>query len=216
MIKVERSQPAPKSLAIEKLKSNGSYTKPDVVERLKQDFNNKCYICELKNLQDPQVEHLLPKHKYPEKKFDWSNLFWVCSHCNSIKNQDKYDDGIIDCCIEDPELLLDFIYNNNEIKVNAIDEHNMRANLTAELIYETFNKKNTGIRIAKCEMRIRELQEEMNILFGLINKYLNTHSSLNEKKLIASLRKESAFASFKRAYIRKILDNFPILKSLVY
>ena len=31
---------------------------PDVIERLEKDFNNKCYICEMKELQDPNVEHL--------------------------------------------------------------------------------------------------------------------------------------------------------------
>lgn len=60
MVKVERSSPAPKSLEIEKQKSNGSYNKSDVVERLAKDFHNKCYICEINKLQDPQVEHLRP------------------------------------------------------------------------------------------------------------------------------------------------------------
>ena len=97
MVKVERSFPAPSSLAVEAVKKNGSYEKPDVVERLRQDFHNKCYICELKELQDPQVEHLMP-HKngrYPERKYDWNNLFWACGHCNNVKNQNKYDAGIV-------------------------------------------------------------------------------------------------------------------------
>ena len=50
--------PAPKSLFTEKAKANGSYEKTDVVEQLRKDFHNKCYICEIDNLQDPQVEHL--------------------------------------------------------------------------------------------------------------------------------------------------------------
>ena len=43
---------------------------PDVVKQLKEDFHNKCYICELSELQDAQVEHLLPHFdgKYPERK----------------------------------------------------------------------------------------------------------------------------------------------------
>lgn len=68
---VERSFPAPESLAIEAQKASGSYEKDDVVERLRKDFHDKCYICEINNLQDPQVEHLLP-HKsgrFPESKF---------------------------------------------------------------------------------------------------------------------------------------------------
>jgi len=36
MVKVERSTPAPESLAVEKTKADGKYDKPDVVERLKK------------------------------------------------------------------------------------------------------------------------------------------------------------------------------------
>ena len=74
MVKVERSYPAPESLAA---KSSGKYDEPDVIERLKQDFHDKCYICEMKGLQDPVVEHLLPhrRGKYLDRKFDWDNLF---------------------------------------------------------------------------------------------------------------------------------------------
>lgn len=58
MVKIERSFPAPDSLESEAKKVSGSYEQPDVVSRLRKDFHDKCYICELKNLQDPQVEHL--------------------------------------------------------------------------------------------------------------------------------------------------------------
>lgn len=54
MVKVERSFPAPASLALESQKANGSYSMPDVVKQLKEDFHNKCYICELNELQDAQ------------------------------------------------------------------------------------------------------------------------------------------------------------------
>ena len=40
MVKVERSFPAPASLALESQKANGSYSMPDVVKQLKEDFHN--------------------------------------------------------------------------------------------------------------------------------------------------------------------------------
>ena len=58
MIKVDRTFPAPKSLETEAKKKNGSYTEKDVVDQLLRDFRKKCYICEINDLQDPQVEHL--------------------------------------------------------------------------------------------------------------------------------------------------------------
>ena len=60
MVKIERSLLAPPSLAIEAKKANGSCTQQDVIDQLKHDFHDKCYICELSNLSDPNVEHLPP------------------------------------------------------------------------------------------------------------------------------------------------------------
>ena len=149
MIKVERSPEAPASLAVE-AKKNGSYRKADVIEQLEKDFNGKCYICEIKPVQDPQVEHRLPHHNrsMPERVFDWNNLFYSCSHCNSIKNSKKYEEGIIDCCVRDPEDLLDFQVIENHVVVVAKNEADTEAARTAELIEEVFNSTSTGIRKA--------------------------------------------------------------------
>ena len=159
MVKVERSFPAPASLAVEAQKVKGSYSMPDVVKQLKEDFHNKCYICELSELQDAQVEHLLPHFdgKYPERKFDWNNLFWSCGHCNNVKNQRIYDEGIIDCCKDAPEESIIFRLQGNEIDVHAVNNENRQAALTAKLITEVFNLKNTGMRVYKSDFRFQEL-----------------------------------------------------------
>lgn len=214
MVRVERSQPAPKSLAIEALKVNGSYKEQDVTDRLREDFHDKCYICELKVLQDPEVEHRLP-HKnglYPERKFDWNNLFWACRHCNGVKNKDKYDMGIIDCCHEDPEERISFSLIGDDIAIKALDKDDAVAKLTAELIYETFNQKNTGIRRAACENRMNALKETMNSFYRELEKYKNDpDSKYNIRMMSALLRTDSAFAAFKRGYIRQRQSEYPEL-----
>ena len=85
---------------MESKKKNGSYREQDVIEQLANDFHEKCYICEIKPVQDPQVEHRLPHHNrsFPTRVFDWNNLFYSCSHCNSVKNNSRYEEGIIDYC----------------------------------------------------------------------------------------------------------------------
>lgn len=211
MVKIERTFPAPKSLEIEAKKVSGSYKEPDVVEQLKSDFHNKCYLCEIDNLQDPQVEHLLPHMdgKYPERKFDWNNLFWACGHCNSVKNQRKYDVGIIDCCKEEPEDLLFFKFENGEVQIYAINQENAKAVLTAQLIVEIFNLKNTGMRVYKSEMRVQELNLEMNKLYDTLEEMQeNPESKFVLRKVKALLRRESRFAAFKRNYVR---EKFPQL-----
>jgi uncharacterized protein (TIGR02646 family) len=214
MVKVDRTFPAPESLERESKKKTGSYTEPDVVEQLKKDFHNKCYICEINELQDPQVEHLLPHMdgKYPERKFDWNNLFWSCGHCNNVKNQRKYDKGIIDCCKEDPEELIYFGLLNEATQIYARDKENEKAILTAQLVTEVFNLKNTGMRTYKSDQRFQELNQEMNKLYDALEEMNeNPESKFVLRKLKALLRRESKFAAFKRNYIRENQDRFPQL-----
>lgn len=211
MVKIERSFPAPSSLEVESKKLSGSYSEPDVTKQLQKDFHDKCYICEMKGLQDPEVEHLLPHKngKYPERKFDWNNLFWSCGHCNKVKNQPKYDERILDCCKQDPEELIYFELQYDKVVVSAKNEDNINARLTATLVCEVFNIKNTGMRIYKSDMRLKELNKEMNILYKNLEELKrNPNSKIVLRKLKALLRKESQFAAFKRCYIRKNKDKF--------
>lgn len=215
MVKVVRSFPAPESLAEEAKKVNGKCDKPDVIERLKKDFHNKCYICEMKELQDPNVEHLLPhkKGKFLNRKFDWENLFWSCGHCNSVKNRDKYDVGIMDCCKQDPEQYLTFQLKSDRVVVIVIKLECEIYRRTAELITETFSLKNTGMRTYASDERLRLLQREMNVLYKQLEKLHNSPDSKCVVRTIGSLlRRESAFAAYKRCYVREHADQYPQLQ----
>jgi len=76
--------------------------------------------------------------------------------------------------------------------------------LTAELVYEVFNKKNTGMRIYRSDMRFHELNKEMNKLFDTLDELTVAPSSaFAHRKLQALIRRESRFAAFKRCYIRE-------------
>lgn len=211
MIKVERSYPAPVSLAIEKQKKKGKYDKEDVIKQLRKDFHDKCYICGLKELQDPQVEHLLPHKngKYPDRKFNWDNLFWSCGHCNGVKNQKIYEESILDCCKVDPESLLKFRMKDDGVEVICEDSSNVQACATAKLCQEVFNIQNTGMRVYKSEIRFEKLTKEMNLLYGVLGEWKQDQKSkVVLRKLKALLRKESQFAEFKRCYVREHADDY--------
>lgn len=206
MVKVERSFPAPHSLISERKKQNGLYNKADVVDRLIKDFNDKCYICELDKLQDPQVEHLRPHFNGENKdlKFDWNNLFLACGHCNGVKNQRKYDNHIIDCCVSDPEERIYFRLHNGNTEIVPIESQDYDAKMTAELVTEVFNMKNSGMRVYKSDLRFRELNKEMNKLYDTLDELGdNSNSVFALKKLKALIRRESRFAAFKRCYIKE-------------
>lgn len=166
-------------------------------------------------LQDPQVEHLLPHKngKYLDRKFDWNNLFWACGHCNNVKNQNKYDEGIIDCCKTDPEEVISFQLENENVHIFARDEKDKNSLLTAELVTEVFSLRNTSMRVYKSEMRFEALTEEMNKLYDSIEEFQNNPDSrVAKRKIKALLRKESRFAAFKREYIR---ENHPQYRQLL-
>ena len=209
MIKIERTSKIPKSL-----EEKRTYNDYDVVMQLKHDFHDKCYICGIKPVQDPEIEHLLPHKngKFPERMFDWNNLFWSCRHCNSIKNQQKYDETVLDCCQRDPEILIDFTLNGDTVFVQAKDETDIEAVVTAELVNEVFNKTNTGMRVHKCQVRVDELLKEMNALLDTLEKYkTNEHSIIVQRTLKGLLDRKSPFAEFKRNYVKSHQNRYPEL-----
>ena len=68
---------------------------------------------------------------------------------------------------------------------------------------EVFNKKNTGMRENKSQMRLNALLSEMNVFFDTLERYRNgDHSIIVKRTLKGFLDKKSMFAEFKRSYIK--------------
>lgn len=88
MISIEK-KPVPEEL--EKLvKDTKNYRHQVVVEKIKNNFNNKCYLCELKESTSINIEHFILHRGNEELKYKWSNLYFACGHCNGIKGH-RYD-----------------------------------------------------------------------------------------------------------------------------
>ncbi len=207
MIRVERSPIPPASLAVEANKINGSYRQPDVIKQLADDFHEKCYICEIKPVQDPQVEHRLPHHNRTilKRVFDWNSLFYSCSHCNSVKNSPKFEEAIIDCCSRDPEDVLNYYLLGSQVKVSVKDPTDREALLTAELIEEVFNTQSTGIRTEAGQVRLKELQTVMNTLYIQLDRYRKKPNNVRTiKTLCGLLDRTGKFSGFARSYVRRL------------
>ena len=128
----------------------------------------------------------------------------------------KYDEGIIDCCKQDPERYLHFHLIENTIVIDVSDKKDEIQNRTALLIMEVFSVKNTGMRTYTSDERLRLLQKEMNILYQQLKKLHNNPDSKVILRTICSLlRRESAFAAFKRCYVREYADKYPQLQKYV-
>lgn len=212
MVKIERTSQAPASLAKEEQKANGSYCQSDVIELLLHDFHEKCYLCEMNALQSIEVEHLRPHHNGQNKhlKFDWNNLFLSCPHCNAVKNQQKYENKILDCCLLDPEAVLTQELSDGHVHVSPRTQA-PEVLATAQLIEECFGLENTGIRTHECKVRIQALETVMTILFQQLSRYRSKRTPQVERTLRAMLSRQYKFAGFTRTYVRQHLDNYPEL-----
>lgn len=60
------------------------YRHKDIRSALENETHNKCAYCEakIKPSSFGDVEHILPKKKYPQNIFNWDNLTLACEVCN--------------------------------------------------------------------------------------------------------------------------------------
>lgn len=212
MIKIERSPIPPASLAKAK-ETNGSYAERDVIDQLYEDFYEKCYLCEIDELQSAEVEHLVAHGGDPELKYSWDNLFLSCRHCNSMKNNRKYASGVMDCCKVDPERHLEYAISEGRVVVESKDMESSSIK-TAELLMDCFEKRNTGIREHTCEVRVRALKTTMTLLYKTLNAYKN-NDKLALEVLKIMLSRSYRFAGFTRAYVRRNINTYPDLAPYV-
>ncbi|MDR0603116.1 MAG: HNH endonuclease [Bacteroidales bacterium] len=211
MVYLEKSQPAPASLAVEKQKTSGDYKKEDVLERLKNDFKNKCYLCELKAPTSINVEHFEPHKGDMDKKFDWNNLFLSCAHCNNTKlAQPKYD-NILNCTNkeDDVENRLKYIFISfpiERIDIVALDDSAKTQN-TKELLLAVYNGATPLKKLESANLRTHILNE-IGDFQQLLLTYFNDTVSVEEKRLLLSkicdhISRESHFTAFKRWIIKE-------------
>lgn len=63
------------------------YNKPQIKEALKKETKEKCAYCESKitHIYPGDIEHIIPKSKFPRLTFTWANLTLGCYWCNNKK-----------------------------------------------------------------------------------------------------------------------------------
>ncbi|MGQ7889305.1 hypothetical protein [Paenibacillus sp. WC2504] len=214
MIYISKSQPAPESLAIEKLKTSGAYNKPDVLLRLQADFHNKCYICETKNPTTINVEHFKSHKGNINLLFDWNNLFWACGHCNNLKN--KFFDNILNCTSDKDEIENNILYDYYPFPkcipvIKSIIEDEKHSS-TVSLLNAVYSGT-TKLKEIEAENIAENLYQEIRKFSNALDKYFEIPESdadqfdLEEKKELKNyikrqLKSSSAFSAFKRHIIK--------------
>ena len=210
MLFFEKSQPAPKCLEKEKRKKDGDYKCGDVLERLKNDFKNKCYICEQKGPLSINVEHFIPHEgKDNDLKFSWENLFWSCAHCNSIKSN-KYK-NLLNCTNNDDrvEERLKYkidLHSPEGIEIESLDKEEKTQN-TKELLVNVYFGNTIQKQFEAHNLRKRIFKEIIEF-HEILLEYIHDDDIEDEykKNLLSKIKRhlniESAFVSFKRWMIR--------------
>lgn len=196
MIRIRKHNDAPASLA-----KQSSWANEDVVGQLKIDQYGKCYLCERVQITDFQVEHHKSRTNFPELTFEWTNLFWGCSYCNSKKSS-SFDNLLnpIEHNIEDL-IYQSLDFPNAKAIFKNLSEPSQQVESTITLLTKLFNGTK-GLRTTREQQfydyamsRITSFQEKA--LF-----WLKTKSSEIETALIEELDIASEFLGFKYWIIR--------------
>jgi len=209
MFNVERSYPAPESLAIEKQKKSGNYGLQDVRLQLQKDFYNKCYLCEEKEISNIQIDHLKPHFngKDKDRQFDWNNLFFCCPHCNNTKGDSENE--ILDCTQKEHKVYEWIEYSftcfpKTKIEIKAKRETEIVKN-TVSLLNQIYNGKTQNQKIESENMR-KKVLKEMKEFEKLLLKYNQNLNAEILEKIKEQLSKQSAFSAFKRWIVKKSKD----------
>ena len=213
MINFIKGTPSPEvleKLAEEKSKSNGTYNIPEVVHALKEEFHDKCYICEQKNIKSINIEHFKP-HKGSNKElmFDWNNLYYACGHCNNLKLA-KYD-NILDPGNpeEDVEESIHYgmpiLHKRAQVEITACID-NEKTHNTVELLNYVYNGK-TAIKDIEAVNIKNDLVKELVQFTSWLREYDDDELEEDEKDCLKrNIRKglnvKSAFTAFKRQIVK--------------
>lgn len=192
------------------------YRDPIVVEQLRKDFHEKCYICEQKYFPNLNVEHFIPHEGNEALKLDWNNLYYACSRCNSIKN--KYFDDMLDCCNADHlvEEWIKIYYRMPDDDIEVINDCPVghvffaKAETSKKLISRCFNSENSGIQaVSKEDLREKIIDAHSIFLdlrrnfFKNLDDWLIEEKIQEAKKIRHRLKSHYPFSAILRGYMEK-------------
>lgn len=220
MINIKRTIPSPPSLA--------SQSFVGVKEALIQMQSNKCYLCERKAPDTSQIEHFIPTYKREDLKYVWENLFLVCDHCNSIKNnvsdRKKTSLDILDCT-DFSTIISDVIHFYCEGKPRekvtispASDEPSQDIVDSAFLLNSIYNYHAESLAF-DAKVLTDEVIKEMKSLLDLLHDYeYGSYSDIKRERIRLdigdALSVESPFAAFKIWYIKRNFDESEFVELL--
>ncbi|HAU5680063.1 TPA: hypothetical protein JD322_004343 [Citrobacter freundii] len=182
MFNVIRPTEIPHSLTLGR-----DYKGEDVLNALKVCFHKKCYLCETKEPHDINIEHFRPHEGDLHLKFDWNNLYLVCSRCNNIKLADRAT--LLDCCdaTQDVSKKIKILPPCSPYAKKMIIEPNTQDDVvlnTASLLDKIYNSEHTiNKEVTGSFLRKKVFDEMIDLTIHMIN-YLKKDTLETEKPTI--------------------------------
>lgn len=204
MFKAIRSDEPPASLA------SKQYNSDEVVQRLREIFHEKCYLCEQTDLSAPEIEHLEPHEGNEALKYDWNNLYLSCSRCNSIKS--NVHKGLLDCCSDEID-----VFRSIKCLVPSVPDGSIQISAeshiedpkvinTVALLQKCFNEKNTALRGITREVLVEKLFEHYIELLKHRSIIVNKRTTPQEKqhaqeRIKVMIKVDFEFSAFWRWHV---------------
>lgn len=218
MFKVVRTYPEPASI------SKNQYNKDDVLKKLRPMFFDKCYLCERDDIQDVEVEHFIPHKKDNALKYNWENLYYACSRCNSIKSSTHVD--LLDCVnrFYDVGAMIKCLMPstpNGDVQVSATSTNPCtQTKNTVTLLDECYNLDNTALRGISREALMEQMWDHYTELLHVWQMLRNKRTGQTDKQKAketfkAMLDVTFPFSIFWRYYYLNdsfLMQNYPQLR----
>ena len=99
---------------------------------------------------------------------------------------------------------------DGRVHVTALKE-SYEAQMTAELITECFEQRNTGIRMLECQTRVDALQRTMTVLYRSLKAYKEDPTMKNLRTVRGLINRNYRFAGFTCTYVRTHINEYPAL-----
>lgn len=190
MIRVRKSQAAPKSLTTSK-----AYDGEDVKKQLLQDQFGKCYVCEKECITDFEVEHYKSEKHYPNLRQNWDNLLLACGYCNR-KKSDNFDNllnPVQDSIESEIEQTIDYVHKKAVFVPQNTDTSHLKA---VRLLETVFNGTHHSRKI-KEEQFFEYFLGVMNRFQESVCDYLISPNAANFEAVRDELSINKEFLGFK-------------------
>jgi hypothetical protein len=123
-----------------------SYRSSDVLQAFNDCFFSKCYLTEqrFETSYMMDIEHFYSKSEFPEKRYEWSNLYPADHNANMAKPRKMPEGGYLDPCNPNDDVETAIFYylgfgGGDDIGFEAVDKNNPKAVNTVLLLDRIHN-----------------------------------------------------------------------------